>query len=160
MLEGATWPLLSNVIRRNSLSNTFGYVRHYANGTRKAHQGWDFTTEIGTICYAVGDGKVEFVADQGDYGVQLCMSFEAGGSTWYAFYAHLQRASKAAGDLVEMNDQIATAGISGNARRLPAADYHLHFEIRTRAVCGLGLVNRVSPLRVFGICPLNSPVAG
>jgi peptidoglycan LD-endopeptidase LytH len=160
MLEGATWPLVSNVIRRNSVSNTFGYVRRYANGSRKAHQGWDFTTEIGTTCYAVGDGKVEFVANHGDYGMQLCMSFVAGGETWYAFYAHLQHTYKAAGDRVDLNDVIATAGISGNARRLPAADYHLHFEIRTRAVCGLGLTNRVSPLRVFGTCPLHTPAAG
>jgi murein DD-endopeptidase MepM/ murein hydrolase activator NlpD len=61
MLDGVTWPLEWNVIRRNSVSNTFGMVRNYANGTPKPHQGWDFSAAVGTPAFAIADGKVIFV---------------------------------------------------------------------------------------------------
>lgn len=160
MLPDVTWPLYSNVIRKNSVSNTFGMVRQYANGTPKPHQGWDFSASVGTLAYAVGNGKVEFIKNAGDYGLQMCMSFKSGTTTYYAFYAHMQSITVKEGDAVALDDLIGTTGKTGNAWNLAEDEDHLHFEIRTQAVCGLGLTGRLSPIKVFGVCPLHAAVAG
>lgn len=154
------WPLLSNVIRRRLTNHTFGYVRKYASGAPKPHQGWDFEARVGEPAYAIADGKVEDVRDKGDYGVQVCMSFRWERETLYAFYAHLDRAYVETGQVVSANDFIAACGKSGNAKNLPAADEHLHFEVRTKLHPGLGLRDRVSPLVIFKKCPLTLPIAG
>lgn len=160
MAVQVNWPLFTNVIRKNKLSNTFGMVRKYANGSPKPHQGWDFSAVPGTPCYAIADGKAEFTANQGDYGRQICMSFELNGEKLFAFYAHMQKVDVVAGQVVTMNQLIGLTGKTGNASNLANDEQHLHFEIRKVAVCGLGLANRISPIKVFGICPLNDAVAG
>lgn len=154
------WPLQSNIIRRCSTNNTFGMVRKFADGTPKPHQGWDFAARVQTPVYAIADGRVAFVRDKGDYGLQLCLEFEFDEATLYAFYAHLFKVFVREDDAVKGNDQIAASGESGNAKGMPANDQHLHFEIRTKAQAGLGLANRLSPLRVFGECPLHKEIAG
>jgi len=113
-----TWPLVSNVIRGKSERNTFGMVRKFANSSPKPHQGWDFSAAIGTAVYAVADGKVEFIKNSGDYGLQLCMSFKFKGATYYAFYAHLQSTSVTAGKDVALNDVIGATGNSGRKRHM------------------------------------------
>lgn len=162
MLTGVTWPLLTNVIRGRKMSNTFGMVRHYANGSPKPHQGWDFEAAVNTPTYAVADGEVVFAVkhSQGAYGKQLCLRFRYEGKTYYAFYAHLNAVLVDAGDPVRAGEMIATTGKTGNASNQAAAEDHLHFEIRTQAYCGLGLPGRVSPLKIYGFCPLHVPVSG
>jgi len=154
------WPLLSNVIRGNSVSNTFGDVRKRADGTVKCHQGWDFSASVDTEVYAIADGKVEFVKNWGDYGNQICISFSFEAKAYYAFYAHLNKVYFKQGDSVNRNDLIALSGKTGNASNLPSKEDHLHFEIRTKATLGLGLKGRVDPFVIFGKCPLNGPIAG
>lgn len=150
------WPLEFNKIRRGLENHTFGMVRKHANGTSKPHQGWDFSADIGTAVYAIGAGKVEFVKHkEGDYGTQICHSFEHGGKKYYAFYAHLDTVLVTAGQKVLMGQFIGTSGESGNAKGMAKADRHLHFEIRERAYCGTGLTDRISPLKIFGLCPLK-----
>lgn len=156
MIQGITWPLKINVIRGGSLSNTFGMVRKYANGQPKPHQGWDFKAAVGTSAYAIADGTVEFIHNSGAYGLQMCMSFKCNGQKLYAFYAHMQQIS--AVDTVKMGQLIGKTGKTGNASGLPSSEDHLHFEIRNQANCGLGLVGRISPMQIYGICPLNNPV--
>lgn len=155
-----TWPLASNLIRGKSERNTFGMVRSFGNGSPKPHQGWDFSASTGTSVYAIADGKVEFIKNNGDYGLQLCLSFKFNGAIYYAFYAHLKATSVAVGAAVKMDDLIANSGNSGNAKNLPSSEDHLHFEIRTKLAPGAGLVGRVSPLKIFGQCPLKVAVVG
>jgi murein DD-endopeptidase MepM/ murein hydrolase activator NlpD len=156
--DRVSWPLLSNVIRGKSEHNTFGMVRKFANGSPKPHQGWDFSASIGTAVYAIGDGKVEFVRNHGDYGLQLCHSFEFEKVTYYAFFAHLKSSLVAAGATVKKGALIANTGNSGNASNLPSAEDHLHFEIRTSPSPGAGLAGRLSPLKIYKQCPLRAPV--
>ena len=160
MADEITWPLLGNIIRGKKLSNTFGMVRTYANGLPKPHQGWDFAASVGTPAYAIADGSVEFVASGGDYGNRICIRFEHKGKVYYSFYAHMQHVSKQKGDAVALNDEIGATGKSGNASNLPATEDHLHFEIREKPHPGLGLADRVSPLRIFGKCPLTTAATG
>lgn len=154
------WPLTSNVIRGKSERNTFGMVRKFGNGSPRPHQGWDLSASIGTPVYAIAGGNIEFVRNQGDYGVQVCLAFSFNGTPYYAFYAHLQRTSVIPGSTVKIGSLIATSGNSGNARNLPRAEDHLHFEIRTTRNPGAGLAGRVSPLKIFGRCPLKAPIVG
>jgi murein DD-endopeptidase MepM/ murein hydrolase activator NlpD len=156
--EAVAWPLAVNVIRGHSESNTFGMVRKYADGRPKPHQGWDFQAAVGTPAYAVGDGQVQFVTDHGDYGRQVCISFHFKDKVMYAFYAHMDSISVQPHAAVHRNQCIGKTGKTGNASNLPAAEDHLHFEIRTQANCGLGLPGRVSPLTAFGRCPLHAPI--
>lgn len=160
MDDSITWPLAQNLIRRSSANNTFGWVRKRADGTAKPHQGWDFTAVLGTPAYAIADGTIEFVRDQGDYGLQLSLAFELQGRKLWAFYAHLEKVFVEEGDEIERNDLICKTGESGNAEGMPVADQHLHFEIRTAAYPRLGLQDRISPMEVFGKCPLIQPISG
>jgi len=152
------WPLQFNVIRRNSESNTYGMVRHHKDGSPKPHQGWDFAAKLGTACLAVGSGKVEFSGYHGDFGLMVVHSFVTGSVKYYAAYAHLQSTSLKKGDSVTKGQEIARTGNSGNASSLPYADLHLHFEVRTTPMPGLGLAGRVSPIKVFHVCPLKHAV--
>lgn len=151
------WPLLINKIRRGLINHTFGMVRKYANGNPKPHQGWDFHALVGNETYALADGRVEFVKiNQGDYGTQVCMSFKFNGTPLYAFYAHLQHVYVMPEQPVSLGTALGTTGDTGNAQGMGSEDQHLHFEIRLKKTCGLGLEGRVSPIEVFGICPLKA----
>lgn len=154
------WPLLHNKIRRGVKNHTFGMVRKYKNGVAKPHQGWDFEATTGTPFYAIGSGKVQFVRSNGDYGLQLCHSFEFKGQILYAFYAHLERTYVHQGDSISGNQELGTTGETGNARGAPKADQHLHFEIRTTVTPRSSLLDRIDPSVVFGHCPLTIGVAG
>lgn len=151
------WPLDSNVIRRGSESNTFGMVRHRADGSPKPHQGWDFHAQTGTPCYAIASGKIVSVTNGGDYGLVVVQSFTHG-KPLYAAFAHLSKALVKPGDVVVLGQQIGLTGCSGNAAGMKGQDQHLHFEIRTTTNPGLGLGGRQSPMTVFGVCPLKEAV--
>jgi len=147
------WPLTYNVIRGRVENHTFGMVR---DGGSTPHQGWDFEASPGTTTYAIASGKVEFVkVNSGAYGTQVCHSFPFGGKTLYAFYAHLSNVLVKVGDTITQGMAIGATGKTGNASTLAAKDDHLHFEIREKAVLGTGLGGRLSPLKVYGVCPLK-----
>jgi murein DD-endopeptidase MepM/ murein hydrolase activator NlpD len=151
------WPLASNVIRHNVVSNTFGMVRRYADGRSKPHQGWDFYAATGTPCFAIAAGRVAFVSSIGDYGKTVVHSFQLNGRTLYAAYSHMSSIAVAEGDAVAKGQQIGRTGTSGNAMGMTGRDQHLHFEIREVPCTGRGLAGRISPLEVFRACPLDVP---
>lgn len=151
------WPLDLNVIRGNSEHNTFGMVRKNTDGSDRPHQGWDFYAKVGTHCYAISNGRVEYVGDSGALGLLVVIGI--GNTGKFATYAHLSAANVKTGDRVTAGQQIGKTGNSGNAISMIGPDEHLHFEIRTRPLTGLGLADRISPLEVFGVCPLHTPIA-
>jgi murein DD-endopeptidase MepM/ murein hydrolase activator NlpD len=146
-------PLEFMKIRQESPNHTFGMVRNL--GT-KPHQGWDLYAPVGTPTFAIADGLVEYIRfDDGDYGTQLCISFVdpmgvSGDGLLYAFYAHLSQVYVTNKSTVSEGDLIALTGKSGNAINFKGEDLHLHFEIRTAASLGRGLVGRLDPARVLG----------
>jgi murein DD-endopeptidase MepM/ murein hydrolase activator NlpD len=147
------WPLASNLIRRGENSNTFGNVRHNADGSPRTHQGWDFYAPTGTQVFAIASGSVAAIRTTGDYG-NVIVLFHSAGS--YSAYCHLSRIDVAVGQRVALGDKIGLSGCTGNAAGMTGADQHLHFEIRTVPAPGLGLDGRISPLQVFGVCPLHT----
>lgn len=149
------WPLDSNVIRRGLENHTFGMVR---NGGTRAHQGWDFYAEPGTPCYAIADGAVAMIYESEAYGLVVVCSFQHNGKTLYAAYAHMSSVAVKQGHVVRKGDAIGLTGESGNAKGMALLDQHLHFEIRTMPRPGKGLEGRLSPMVVFGSCPLSKPI--
>lgn len=152
------WPLQSNQIRRGSISNTFGMVRRRADGSPRPHQGWDFYAAPGTPCYAISDGKVRLIRTDGDYGNTIVLAFDHGGVTKYAAYSHLLRIEVRVGDAVARGQRIGLTGNTGNAAGMRGLDCHLHFELRTAPAPGTGLGGRESPLKLWGVCPLDEAV--
>lgn len=158
------WPLRRNRIRRGLLNHTFGMMRRNRDGSPRPHQGWDFEADIGEPIFAVCDGQIVMVRNQGAYGRQIILRFEfdVDGDGHYdilfAAYCHLSRADVAVGDRVARGQSIGLTGDSGNARGMARDDRHLHFEVRTQPIAGRGLANRYSPMVIFGKCPLGRPV--
>jgi len=165
MGNAIAWPLARNRIRRGLDNHTFGMVRRNADGTRRPHQGWDFEARDGTPCFAVADGAVHLVRDGGDYGRQIVLRFEfdhdgdGQRDLLFAFYAHLSRIDVRDGNKVAKGQQIGLTGSTGNAQGMDAVDQHLHFELRTKALPARGLDGRLSPLVIFGRCPLRQAVS-
>lgn len=135
-------PLREMQIRRNRASNLFGLVRDVST---KVHQGFDYYATVGTDIIAVANGKVVTVVDPGvsAYGKQLTLKLDD--CSYYAFYAHLSVISVKVGEIVKKGDIIGKTGKTGNASSLAGKDLHLHFECRTAANLGKGLVGRESP---------------
>ena len=148
------WPLDINQIRKNSLSHTFGMVRRNADGSPRPHQGWDFYAEEGTPCYSVADGKVEYAGTRGALGNLVVISIADTGT--YAAYAHLRDIAVKVGDRIQLGTLIGHTGNTGNASSMKGKDQHLHFEVRLQVITGLGLEGRISPLKIFGKCPINT----
>ena len=154
------WPLAHNMIRRNSESNTFGMVRHRADGSVKPHQGWDFAAAIGTPCRAIADGTIADIRHDGDYGHRIVLGFTFQGRHLFAAYCHLSRIDVAEGQAVHRGQVIGLTGDSGNAKDMKGPDLHLHFEIRTIVQPGLGLDGRLTPRTVFDTVPLEAAIDG
>lgn len=150
------WPLPMNMIRRGMENHTFGNVRRNADGTPRPHQGWDFFAEPGTPVMSISDGVVKFAGARGSLGNLLVISI--GNTGYFAAYAHLQELRVKVGDQVEIGQTIALTGITGNASTMKGQDQHLHFEVREQVLTGLGLDGRISPMKVFGTCPLKAPI--
>ena len=140
-------PLNTMRIRRQIPNHTFGMVRN--NGTQ-AHQGWDLSAAVGTPVYAVTSGMIREVRQEGAYGLQISLEFTNGAQTLYAFYAHLSSVACADGQHVAEGELLGYSGKTGNASGLPAADDHLHFEIRTQLHPPLGLAGRMDPGALLG----------
>lgn len=159
MTSNIIFPLAAgtNIIRRESESNTFGPVRKNADGSPRSHQGWDLYAPAGTPAFAVGSGKVEFAGERGDLGLAVLLKLDNSPlqqPTW-VLYAHMSSVSVKIGDVVQIGSQIGRTGNTGNASSMRGLDEHLHFEVRLEPWPGLGLSGRVSPLKLFGKCPLQ-----
>lgn len=154
LLPNIAWPLDANVIRNNSVANTFGMVR---NGGQRAHQGWDLLAYPGTRCYAVADGVVT-TGFHPDYGNFILLSFEHRGQTLFAYYAHLSIMAARYGQRVAAGEWIGLTGNTGNASAMAGDEQHLHFELRTIALPGRGLGGRLDPRTVYGLVPLKVPI--
>jgi len=130
-------------------SAKFGLVRRNADGSKRAHQGVDLQANKGDMALAVADGTIVGVNMGHDgYGYTVTLQFEHEGKPLYAFYAHLSLVSVKVGDKINAGGWIGKTGSTGNAAGMEtiAKGGHLHFEIRTKQVCGLGTANRLDPL--------------
>lgn len=136
-------------------NHTFGMVR---NGGSRPHQGWDLYATPGTPVYAVAEGTIRWADPRGQLGNLIVLEFDHNGNKLYAAYAHLQSIQVSMGDSVSRGQQIGLTGNTGNAVSMTGEDQHLHFEIRTTAMPGLGLTQRVDPHDLYARTPIGCTV--
>lgn len=143
-------PLKKNKLRTAGLASVnsakFGMVRRKSDGTPRAHQGVDLIAEPKTEVFAVGDGQVVNISlGLTGYGYTVTLKLA---ESIYAFYAHLSKVLVKAGQIVSAGQKIALTGDTGNAKGMDliSKGSHLHFEIRTKQNCGIGLADRLDPL--------------
>lgn len=133
---------------------TFGMTRVNINGKPKAHQGVDLAVEPNYKCYAVENATVVDTSREvkNDYGLTITLQLYCPDKpelhNKFIFYAHLNTIRFIVGQKLKAGDYIGTTGDTGNAKGMTtiARGSHLHFELRTKRICGLGLNGRENPL--------------
>lgn len=85
------------------------------------HQGVDMMSNYGTPLVAIASGTPSYVAYDGSGGNMIFLDGDDGNSYWYM---HNQENLVSVGQHVEVGEQIATVGDTGNAAGTP----HVHFE--------------------------------
>lgn len=148
-------PLKTCKLRTHGLASAkgamFGMTRTNKNGSPRAHQGIDLATDEGYKLYAVENGTVVGVNLGNDgYGYTITLKLDTDNDLngRFAFYSHCDRIDVVVGDKVKVGDVIGLSGDTGNAKGMTsvAKGGHLHFELRLKQVCGLGLSGRLDPL--------------
>jgi murein DD-endopeptidase MepM/ murein hydrolase activator NlpD len=152
----------------SSKSASFGKnVRTDAQGNPRAHQGIDIAAEPGTTIFAVADGRIAFIIDpaHGDYGKQICIIVQVSDlpeskaalceykgqplTSIFFFYSHLSEVSSnlSSNSLIRCGDKLGKTGNTGNAHAMTSIKLgaHLHFEVRTKALTGKGISERIDP---------------
>jgi RHS repeat-associated protein len=102
-----------------------GYWR--APRGNRIHQGLDIAASPGTPLVANRDGRVSFAGNAGDAGLLIIINHGNGVTTRYA---HLSSIGVSNGDNVYQGRIIGAAGQTGNARRQPRAEAHVHFNVQ------------------------------
>ena len=105
------------------------------------HQGVDMMADYGTPIVAITSGTATYVAYDGSGGNMIFLDGDDGNSYWYM---HNQENFISEGQHVQVGQQIATVGDTGNASGTP----HLHFEFHP----GGGSAVNPYPL-VSSLCP-------
>ncbi|MDG5799172.1 M23 family metallopeptidase [Marinilabiliaceae bacterium ANBcel2] len=117
----AIQPLSNRDLRRTA--SGFGWRTDPIYGTRRFHEGMDFSAPTGTEIYATGDGVVTRVRSSAiGYGKHIILDHGFGYST---LYAHMDDFNVSVGDEVNRGDVI---GYVGNTGKSTAP--HLHYEVR------------------------------
>lgn len=109
-------------IQGTRISDRFGMRTHPVTRKKGMHNGIDFAASRGTPVYATADGIVEFSGRQSGFGKLVILQHNFGFKT---YYAHLDKLSVEAGELVAKGDLIAHSGNSGRS-----TGPHLHYEVR------------------------------
>jgi murein DD-endopeptidase MepM/ murein hydrolase activator NlpD len=134
---------------------TYGLTRFEADGkTRKFHGGIDLFATVGTDCYAIADGVVEWADDRSaTWGNAVLLRVTVAQQPLWVLYAHLSKILVTIGDVAK-GAVVGRTGISGT---LSDASYpHLHFEVWTSLKAGQKGTHdryRLNPLDVLGPLP-------
>ncbi|MBU0763855.1 MAG: M23 family metallopeptidase [Bacteroidetes bacterium] len=117
----AIQPVLNKDLTR--IASYFGWRNDPVyKGTKKMHEGIDFTAPVGTEIFATGDGVIEEVKlSRRGYGNQILIDHGYGYKTRYA---HLQRVKVIEGQQVRRGEMIGTVGNTGKS-----VGPHLHYEV-------------------------------
>ncbi|HBI22427.1 MAG TPA: peptidase M24 [Legionella sp.] len=112
-------------IKFSHISSTFSLSRqHPVLHYKRAHKGVDLAAPIGTPIHATGDGRIEIMSRQNDYGNMVKISHN---KTYASVYGHLLKFQKglSKGDVVKRGQVIGYVGQSGLATG-PHCHYELH----------------------------------
>jgi murein DD-endopeptidase MepM/ murein hydrolase activator NlpD len=102
------------------ITGRFGDI--YSDGSRTwEHLGVDFGVPVGTPVFAPADGEVVPFANDGSFGIGVCLKHDDG---WHTLYAHLSRAEVLIGARVRAGHRIGTSGATGYV-----TGPHLHWQL-------------------------------
>ncbi len=133
---------------------TFGMTRVGINGKPRPHQGVDLAIKPNYKCYAVENSTVVDTSREikNDYGLTITIQLHCPEKpklhNKFVFYSHLNTIRVVTGQRLKAGDYIGTTGDTGNAKGMTTITKgsHLHFELRTQRICGLGLIGRENPI--------------
>jgi len=115
--------LMKTPIDGARLSSSYGMRKHPILGYNKLHKGVDFAASKGTPVYAAGNGVIDFVGRNGNYGKYIRIRHN---SSYKTAYAHLSNYNKNIykGARVNQGDIIGYVGSTGKS-----TGPHLHYEV-------------------------------
>ena len=109
------------------ISSEFGPRVLISFSRPRMHSGVDIKAARGAAVKAAGRGTVVFAGRNGTYGLMVKIDHGQGLATWYA---HMDKALVAAGDVVEPGQQVGTVGKTGKT-----TGANLHLEVRYHGKC-------------------------
>ena len=119
----AIQPVLNKDLRR--VASGYGWRIDPVYGTRRHHNGMDFSAPIGTEIFATGDGVVKRTGFQrGGFGNMVEIDHGFGYTT---IYAHMNKVYVRKGQKVKRADIIGEVGNTGKS-----TGPHLHYEVHYR----------------------------
>lgn len=118
----AIQPLSSKYLK--TMASGYGYRSDPVYGTKKFHEGMDFSADIGTPVYATGDGVVISAGWESGYGNSIVINH---GYNYITRFAHLSKILVKTGQKVKRGDLIGEVGNTGKS-----TGPHLHYEVRYR----------------------------
>lgn len=104
------------------MASGYGYRSDPVYGTRKFHEGLDYSSDIGTPVYATGNGTVKKAGWDGAYGNAIDIDH---GYNYLTRFAHLSQILVKPGQKVKRGDLIGKVGNTGKS-----TGPHLHYEVR------------------------------
>jgi len=114
----AIQPVLNKDLTR--MASGYGWRVDPVYGTRRFHEGMDFTAPTGTDVYATGNGRIVEAGWQQGFGNRIVIDHGFGYQT---LYAHLHKIIKSSGQ-VKRGDIIGLVGSTGKS-----TGPHLHYEV-------------------------------
>jgi murein DD-endopeptidase MepM/ murein hydrolase activator NlpD len=115
--------LMRTPINGARLSSGFGKRRHPVLGYTKVHRGVDFAAPKGVPIMAAGDGVIESIGRNGNYGKYIRIRHNSNYKTAYAHMSRFQRGLKR-GTRVRQGSTIGYVGSTGRS-----TGPHLHYEV-------------------------------
>lgn len=115
--------LLRTPVDGARVSSRFGMRKHPILGYSKMHRGIDFAAPPGTPIYAAGDGTIEKIGRNGNYGKYIRLKHNSKLKTAYAHMRRFARGLKA-GQFVKQGQVIGYVGSTGRS-----TGPHLHYEL-------------------------------
>ena len=114
----AIQPVLNKDLTR--MASGYGWRIDPVYGTRRFHEGMDFTAPTGTDVYATGNGRIIEAGWRQGYGNCILVDH---GFVYHTLYAHLHKILKKSGS-VKRGDIIGLVGSTGKS-----TGPHLHYEV-------------------------------
>ena len=105
------------------LSSGYGMRKHPILGYNVQHRGVDFAAPAGTPVFAAGNGKIEFIGENGAYGKYIRIKHN---NSYKTAYAHLNGYNKGISKNVRVNQGEIIAFVGSTGR---STGPHLHYEI-------------------------------
>jgi murein DD-endopeptidase MepM/ murein hydrolase activator NlpD len=142
-----------------SINSAFNAARDYSafgGKTNDFHEGLDLAAGLGDRVGAAAAGVVDAIrtSDTGGYGRYVRTRHEINGTTYLLWYTHLHTVTVSVGQSVGLNQQLGTAGSSGNS-----SGPHLHITIQKipGGLSGYVVANVVDPAPYLGLPPTSLP---